>query len=298
LTVLEWRGFFGALLSSPFLITVPINGFITGGLENNWRWGMGMFAIMVPALLTPAIVTLYAMQYRGKKLGMVSAMHIEADKQVTMAESKTQRSGTAGDMDILARRGWLRSLWSGIIEIDLFGLILLGFGFALLLLPFTLRKSAEGGWSNPSMIAMLVVGVILIALFALFEIYYAPKPLMTKRIIYNRAFLAAVTVNIFSQMSSSVRNTYFFSYINVITPWTTYQQTIFIGITTMGLCLVGPIVGLLHRRTHRYKTLMVIGNSTKILAYGLLVVSGSNSMTQDTGRLVASQLIFCLGSLR
>jgi hypothetical protein len=32
---------------------------------------MGMFAVMVPVLLTPAIVTLYAMQYRGKKLGMV-----------------------------------------------------------------------------------------------------------------------------------------------------------------------------------------------------------------------------------
>ena len=33
---------------------------------------MGMFAIMVPVLLLPAIVTLYTMQIKGKKLGMVS----------------------------------------------------------------------------------------------------------------------------------------------------------------------------------------------------------------------------------
>jgi hypothetical protein len=59
-------------LSAPFIVTVPINGFITTGLQDNWRWGMGMFAIMVPVLLLPAIVTLYAMQFRGKKLGMVS----------------------------------------------------------------------------------------------------------------------------------------------------------------------------------------------------------------------------------
>jgi hypothetical protein len=69
---LQWRGFFSALLSAPFIVTIPINGFITTGLQDNWRWGMGMFAIMVPVLMIPAIVTLYTMQFKGKKLGMVS----------------------------------------------------------------------------------------------------------------------------------------------------------------------------------------------------------------------------------
>ncbi|WWD20777.1 hypothetical protein CI109_105254 [Kwoniella shandongensis] len=284
LTVLEWRGFFGSLLSLPFIVTVPINGFITSGLEDNWRWGMGMFAIMVPVLLTPAIITLYAMQFRGKKLGMT-----------TIAGSKQQRTGQI-DSDGLSRQGWLRALYNGIIEIDLLGLILLAFAFAMILMPFTLRKGAKGGWNNPSIIAMLVVGFVIFGLFVLYEMYLAPKPLMTKRILFNRAFLAAVTVNIFSQMGSSVRNTYFFSYINVITPWSTYVQTIFIGITTIGLCLVSPVVGLLQRRTHRYKSLMVFGNATKLIAYGLLIEAGTNRMTRDTARLTASQLIFCLGS--
>jgi Na+/melibiose symporter-like transporter len=189
-------------------------------------------------------------------------------------------------------------MYQGIIDIDLVGLILLGFAFAMILLPFTLRRSAKGGWTNPSIIAMLAVGFVILGLFIAYEMYWAPKPVMSRRILYNRAFLAAVTVNVFSQMSSSVRNTYFFSYINVITPWTTYQQTIFIGITTIGLCLIGPIVGLLHRKTHRYKTLMVFGNATKLVAYGVLVVAGPNVMTQETSRLLASQLIFCLGSFR
>ena len=218
--------------------------------------------------------------------------------QATIAGSKNERRGIEDGVNGNGPRRYIRALYNGIIEIDLVGLILLGFAFALILLPFTLRKSAKGGWTNPSIIAMIATGFVILGLFVAYEIRWAKKPVMSRRILFNRAFLAAVTVNIFSQMSSSVRNTYFFSYINVITPWTTYQQTMFLGITTIGLCLIGPIVGLIHRRTHRYKTLMVIGNSTKLLAYGLLVVAGSNVMTQDTARLVAAQLIYCLGSLR
>lgn len=259
---------------------------------------MGMFAIMVPVLLTPAIVTLYAMQFKGKRLGMVSELTLAiAYGQTTLAGSKDQRHGqdtTSGPTGT----NYLRTLYQGVVEIDLVGLVLLGFAFAMILLPFTLRRSAKGGWTNPSIIAMLVVGFVIFGIFVTYEIYLAPKPVMSRRILFNRAFLAAVTINVFSQMSSSVRNTYFFSYINVITSWSTYAQTIFIGITTIGLCLIGPIVGLLHRKTHRYKTLMVIGNATKLLAYGLLLEAGSNVMTQNFGRLLTSQLIFCLGSLR
>ncbi|TYJ53067.1 hypothetical protein B9479_006299 [Cryptococcus floricola] len=280
LTVLEWRGFFGAVLSVPFLVTVPINGFITEGLEDNWRWGMGMFAIMVPVLLLPAIATLYVMQFRGKKLGMV-----------TMAGSKNERTGVDGQS-----RTWWQSLKQGVIEIDLFGLVLLGFGFSMLLLPFTLRKAAVGGWKNPSMIAMLVTGPVILGLFLLWEMKFAPKPLMTRKILFNRAVIASIIVSSLSQLASSVRNTYFYSYISVITPWSTYTQTIFVGITTMGLCLVGPIVGLIQRRTHRYKSLMVFGNSCRIIAYGILVVGGSNEMTRSTARLTVAQLMFCLSS--
>ena len=285
LTPLEWRGFFGALLSIPFVITVPINGFIADGFLDNWRWGLGMFAIMVPVLLAPAIFTLYAMQRRGEKLGMV-----------TMASSKRERVGVDGSSEEKGAKYWMRLCYEGLIDIDILGLILLGFSFALILLPFTLAKSADGGWGNKSMIAMIVIGFVLLVAFILFEAYVAPKPLMTKRILNNRAFIAAVIVYTFNQTASAVRNTYFSSYIYIIKDWTVYEWTIFLGITTMGLSLLGPIVGLIQRHTHRYKSMMVFGASARMLGYGLLINGGSNSMTQDTARLVAAQLIFCLGS--
>lgn len=283
LTPLQWRGFFGGILSVPFVITVPVSGFISEGFVDNWRWGLGLFAILVPVLLLPAIFTLYAMQRRGEKLGLV-----------TIADSQRARLG-GDEMRTKSIGYWCKLFYNGLIDIDILGLIILGTSFALILLPFSLAEGAVDGWANPSMIAMLVVGFILLIAFVLFEAYLSPKPLMTKRIMKNRAFLAAGIIFTFSQMASATRNTYFSSYIYIIKQWTTYQWTIFMGITTMGLCIVSPIVGLIQRATHRYKSLMVIGGVARLLAYGLLI-QPSGDMTQDTARLVAAQLIFCLGS--
>lgn len=283
LTPLEWRGFFGASLSVPFVITVPINGFIAEGFVDNWRWGLGMFAIIVPVLLLPAIITLYSMQRRGEKLGMV-----------TIAASERLRTG-AEELSAKGFGFWVKLFYKGLIDIDILGLILLGIAFSLILLPFTFAKSYAGGWANPSVISMLGVGFALLIGFVLFEMYLSPKPLMTKRIMNNRTFLAAVTIYTFNQMSSSVRNTYFSSYIYIIKEWSTYEWTIFLGITTMGLSLMGPIVGLIQRGTHRYKTMMVFGAVAKLIGYGLLVEK-SGEMSQGTGRLVAAQLLFCLSS--
>ncbi|TPX09119.1 uncharacterized protein E0L32_001618 [Thyridium curvatum] len=284
LTPLEWRGFFSACLSLPFIVTVPINGFIADGFYDDWRWGLGMFAILVPALLIPAIMTLYAMQRRGEKAGMV-----------TIADSKDVRTGVS-EATGKGLGYWAKLAYKGLIDIDIIGLIILGFAFSLILLPITLAKSANGGWNNPSMVAMIVVGFVALIIFVLFEIYVAPKPMMTRRILNNRAFIAGVIIHTFNQMASSVRNTYFSSYVLIIKQWTTYQWTIFLGITTMGLCIVGPIVGLVHRATHRYKSVMIFGAGAKVLGYGILI-QPSGDMTQDTARLVAAQLIFCLSSL-
>lgn len=284
LTPLEWRGFFSACLSLPFVVTVPINGFIVEGFSDNWRWGLGMFAILVPALLVPAIITLYAMQRRGEKAGMV-----------TLADSKDVRTGAAENTP-KSFKYWAKLAFQGFIEIDIIGLVILGFAFSLILLPFSLAEDSDGGWANPSMIAMITVGFVCLIIFIAFEVLVAPKPIMTKRVINNRAFVAGVIIHTFNQMASSVRNTYFSSYIYIIKDWTNYQWTIFLGVTTMGLSLIGPFVGLIHRASHRYKSVMVFGGVAKLVGYAILVQS-SGIMTQDTARLVASQLIFCLSSL-
>ena len=46
------------------------------------------------------------------------------------------------------RKSWLRLIWDMFIVIDALGLVLLGTGFALVLLPFTLYTTAKDHWRN------------------------------------------------------------------------------------------------------------------------------------------------------
>ncbi len=50
---------------------------------------------------------------------------------------------------------WTEAVQDALVEIDAFGLVLLGTGWTLLLLPFSLKTYADGGWRNASMIAMM-----------------------------------------------------------------------------------------------------------------------------------------------
>lgn len=282
LTPLQWRGFWGGMLSTPFLITTFVNGFISDAfVPDNWRWGLGMFAIMIPILLIPAIWTLYGMQHKAKKMGMVSM----GDSGLTRSEG----------VELRGPKQYLTLAHSAAIEMDLVGLLLLGLAFSLILLALNLAPSADGGWSNPSMIAMLVVGFVILMLFIAYEALVATVPITPKRILTNRAFLAALMVNVFNQMSSATRNNYFSSYIYIIKPWSNYAWTVFISATTLTLCFMSPVGGLIHRATHRYKTLMVIGAVIKLVGYGISI-NGDTTSTMSTARLAISQILLGMGA--
>lgn len=282
LTPLQWRGFWGGMLSTPFLITTFINGFISDAfVPDNWRWGLGMFAIMVPVLLIPTIWTLYGMQHKAKKMGMVS-----------MGDSGLTRKQGVGIKSFQQYRSLARA---AAIEMDLVGLILLGMAFSLILLALNLAPAASGGWSNPSMIAMLIVGFVILGLFIAYEALVASVPITPKRILTNRAFLAALMVNVFNQMASATRNNYFSSYIYIIKPWSNYTWTVFISATTLTLCFMSPVGGLIHRATHRYKTLMVIGAIIKLVGYGISI-DGNARSTLSTARLAIGQILLGMGA--
>ncbi|KAF2158825.1 hypothetical protein M409DRAFT_61330 [Zasmidium cellare ATCC 36951] len=281
LTSMQWRGFFGSLLSLPFIVTVFIDGFISDGfLPDNWRWGLGMFAIMTPILLIPAIVTLYFMEHKAKKLGMVSA-----------GGSKFARTS---QLEKQPATSWLKMAGKAVIDVDLMGLLLLSFGFALILLPINLYGQAKGGFDNPSMIAMIVIGFVLIVAFALYEYFIAPTPLASRNIFMNRAFIAALGIECSTQLASSVHSLYFASYILVIQNWSIYVTNLFTNITTLLLCILGPVTGLILAKTHRYKSLTLAGAVLKLIGYAMQL-HGDRS-TQSTAILVISQIILGFGA--
>ncbi|KFX96912.1 hypothetical protein V490_03070 [Pseudogymnoascus sp. VKM F-3557] len=276
-SVLEWPA------GGPLSITTFINGFISDAfIPDKWRWGLGMFAIIIPVMMLPAICTLYGIQGKADRLGMIS-----------ISDPKTVRENNNKIKDLAT---YIRVAWQGIIDIDLAGIILLSFSWSLILLPLNLAQSAKGGWENASMIAMIICGFLIFILFGLFEVYIAPKPVMTRAILHNKAFVYAVIVDVFNLMASGVNENYLPSYMYIIKEWSNYIWTIFLGITTLTICFVGPIAGIIHRLTHRYKTLMVFGGVVKLIGYAISMESNMRS-TQSVATLAISQILLGIGSL-
>ncbi|KAF8914570.1 major facilitator superfamily domain-containing protein [Mucidula mucida] len=159
ITSLQWRALVNNLVGSvPWLVNVFISTYITTGIAANtsdgWRWGFGMFAILIPVSVTPAIWVLFWGDRRAKKLGALSLASSSYDR----------RKQSSGEQD--EEKPSLLSLvvhyWKAI---DAFGYF----------------SSEPLSPYYSSLIAMFVVGGIMFIAFFSWELLAASHPIMPRR---------------------------------------------------------------------------------------------------------------------
>ena len=158
----------------------------------------------MPVVLGPAIITLIYLDRKAHKMGIVNMASSNAARREARALAAEKREkGEEADHPhglIVAEAApsnltWSQRVKANLAEIDGFGLILLGFGWSLLLLPFSLRSYAKNGWKNPSLIAMMVVGGVILILFVLFERFVAKNPIVPRRLLLNKTFMCAAGID-------------------------------------------------------------------------------------------------------
>ncbi|KZP28418.1 MFS general substrate transporter [Athelia psychrophila] len=270
ITTLKWRGLVSSLVSTPFLINAFVGANISAYVLEHagWRWGYGMFAILIPAALAPLIITLLWAEGKAKRLGIVEARSAAAKDQANAHISVFQR---------LARLS---------AQMDIIGLILIAAAVALILLPLTLSQTAKGGWNNASMIAMLVLGVVLLFVFGLWDIRYASFPVVAPRFVRNRSVVAASFIGFFDFVSFYLTYTYLYSFVIVVQDWALVDSNYFIQTQSVALTFFGIIAGFILRYTQRYKWTLVVGLIIRIVGVGLMIHSrGANGS--------ATELVWC-----
>jgi nitrate reductase NapE component len=94
---------------------------------------------------------------------------------------------------------------------DFVGLILVAFSLSLILLPFTLVNNANGKWKNPSMIAMVVIGVVIFPIFIVYEWLVPARPVVPMRWLRRLPILGACLIGFFDFISFYLQYTYLFS---------------------------------------------------------------------------------------
>ena len=168
------RALFSSLPDLPFLVTVWIGAPIAQSIlsRTSWRWGYGLWAIVLPAAFLPLALALFLNFRKAKKTGLLP--------QSPWANVSIGRG--------------LGNLW---YELDIMGLLLLSAAISLVLIPITLAATA--GWHNPSIIAMIVIGCVCWLVFPFWETSnrLAPRPFLSLRILTNRTVLAACGIGFF-----------------------------------------------------------------------------------------------------
>lgn len=90
----------------------------------------------------------------------------------------------------------LKTLW---YKLDIMGLLLLSAAISLIFIPLTLAATAESGWHNPSIIAMIVVGCVCLVLIPLWEMSpkLAPRPFLFLHLLSDRTVFAGCLIGFF-----------------------------------------------------------------------------------------------------
>lgn len=166
----------------------------------NYR-GYGMFAIIMPVALGPAIIVLIYLDRKAHNHGIVNMASSNAARRAAKNLAREQGydapHGTVIAVAAQPESSWTQTAVRNFHEIDAFGLLLLGFGWSLLLLPFSLKTYAQNGWRNPSLIAMMVVGGLLLIAYVVYEIKWAKMPSAPRRLVFNKTFIMAIIIDSF-----------------------------------------------------------------------------------------------------
>ncbi|THC91415.1 hypothetical protein EYZ11_009125 [Aspergillus tanneri] len=223
----------------PFLVTVWIGPMIADAILENlsWRWGYGIWSIILPASFLPLALSLLLNQRKARRLNLIKPRH-------------RRRPGFGAAV----RRTWY--------DLDMFGLILLSAAVTLILVPLTLAANAKNGWKNNSIMAMIGVGVVCLLVLPLWETSkrFVPKPVLSLHLLKQRTVLAgcALAFWYFMAFYFSVQP-YLYSYLQVVQGYavSTAGRVTQIFAFTSTIAAFG--VSILIKLTRRYRVFVVIG---------------------------------------
>ncbi|KAK8093671.1 MFS general substrate transporter [Apiospora hydei] len=262
----RWRAFAIGFSFFPFLITPWVAALIVGSVvaENGigWRWGIGMFAILMPFGSSFIIGTLLYYQRKAKKMGVL------VSQKMTMHEFCS--------------------------EIDLGGMLLFVSGLACLLLPLTFAAQLAQGWRTPWIIALLVIGVFILICLGFYEKRVAVYPIIPPSYFKSLTICVSLLILAMDNVGFSATHTYLYSW-SVVSYNLDVRTATFLN-STMGVmqCLVGIVTGWWMGRSGRYKWLVVVGACVRLIGYGIMIRLRTQGST--IGELFGQQLIQGAGS--
>ncbi|KAM0331578.1 hypothetical protein ACHAQA_003257 [Verticillium albo-atrum] len=246
-------------------------------LNSTWRWGFGMWAVIMPVCALPTIAIMLFMEHRGRKKGLKW-------QRLPLRAS----SGAPQGSSFLTQLYYV--LW---VRLDIMGAFLLLAGLSLTLLPISItgRRNTER-WSEPSSIILITVGVLTLIAFLIWDGRYAQNPIVPFRMIKNRNVLLACISVCFIAMSDSTYRAFGPSFLQVAGGFSPGHAVRIDNARRVALNLGGLVIGIAIRFVKHTKPFVVIGCVMVALANGLPIY-----FTNIDGARVANEAALTTGQV-
>lgn len=261
---MRWRGFVYNILYIPFLITPWVSAFIVDSVVNGigWRWGIGMFAILMPFCASFIIVTLLVFERRAKRSGLILTERL--------------------------------NLFTFCSRIDLGGITLLSGGFALVLIPITLAATTSDCWKTPWVVVLIVLGAIALACLYPYEKYFARHPVVPTHYFRTLSVVVSMALACVDNIGFGTTQTYLYVWSMVSHNFSPRDAQFLNYTNSVMQALVGMGTGLLMYRLRSYKWIGVVGAAIRMVGYGVMVRLRKNE--SSVAELFIVQLIQGAGS--
>jgi MFS family permease len=269
-SALKNRGLMLAYVSSPFIITIWVSSPFANTLIYGigWRWGFGIFAIVMPAMCIPLWFLFDHHQRRAERAGLLP-----------------ERQPTGKNL-------W-QSLAHYLVEFDVVGLLLITAGLALFLLPFSIVTSQAQGWRSPLIMALLVVGAVLVCAFVAWERLFAPVQFMPWELLSDRTVLGACLLAMSLYVEFYIWDIYFSSFLQVALDMPVRRVGYVTQIYSIGSCAWSLVVGAWIRYTGHFKGVALwFGLPVTVLGVGLMIHFRSAGV--DVGYVVMCQIFIAV----
>ncbi|KAF9630106.1 Major facilitator superfamily [Lasiodiplodia theobromae] len=252
-SALRNRGLIFAFTTTPYIATTfagpsAAQSFLDRGGVEGWRWGYGVFAIVVPCVTTPV------------------ALIFLINRKKAVDEGKIEGKSWWQDDE----RGFWDSVKYYFVEFDVIGMVLICAGFALLLLPLSLATYQTDKWRSASIICMIVFGGLSLIGFYVWEKWWAPVRFMPFHLLTDKTVLGACTAASISFVAYYCWDYYFTSYLQVVHKLDISMAGYVGNIFNIGSCFWAVFVGLAIRQTNRFKWCALIAIPWMILGTGLM----------------------------
>ncbi|KAH8809296.1 putative siderochrome-iron transporter [Xylogone sp. PMI_703] len=248
-TGLRNRPFAFGFVSTPFICTA-----FTGPLaaqsfleHSTWRWAYGAFAIIMPVVFLPLVIAFKFYQRKAERMGLFN--------RVTSGRTRMQ------------------SIVHYIHEFDIIGALILMAAFILFLLPFSLVSYGRAdGYHSATFIAMVVIGILLFPVFAVWEKFFARVHFVRWELFRQRTVLGACCLSGILYFSFYAWDNQYYNFVLVVYNLSVSDAGYMAQIYNVGSCFWSAVIGVWMRYTKEFKwTCFCFGLPLMFLGSGLMI---------------------------